>query len=57
MTNQNLARAINYFAVFSVGEVDLIDTAQNYVKRSAMYVPSVVQKKIYFLSQRFSGHL
>ena len=35
MANQSLASAINYFAVFRVGEVDRVDTAQNYAKRSA----------------------
>ena len=32
MANQSLARAINYFAVFRIGKVELVDTAQKLCK-------------------------
>ena len=49
MANQSLARAINYFAVFRIGEVELVDTAQKLCKEEC-YLPWYKRIPISFLT-------
>jgi len=53
MANRSVATAINYFAVFQVNKVDLVDTTQK-LSEEKCYIASFAQK-ITSLSHCFSG--